>query len=329
MKAVVLRRYGSVDHLQPEEVETPGPEDDEVLIRVHATSINDWDASLVTGSPIYVRMLHGWLKPNVGIPGCDVAGVVEAVGGAVTRFRPGDAVYGDLHRCGFGTWAEYVCGKETDLEPIPSGLSFEQAAAIPHSATLAWQALYDLGDLGSAETLLVNGAGGGVGPIALQLARLHSVEVTGVDHAGKLEGLRAAGFDHVIDYRSEDFTRSGRTWDLILDVKTTRSPAAYARALNPGGRYATVGGTPAGILRFMLSSKRVARREGKPMAMLGLEPNRGLAEMAELFESSRVLPIVDGPWPMGEVAKAMRRFADGKQLGRIVLNLGSQALQGP
>ena len=223
VKAIVLTKYGSVDALELRDVDPPTPQEHEVLVRVHATSINDWDAGVVLGSPVYVRLIHGWLKPNVRIPGCDVAGVVESVGAGVTRFQPGDAVYGDLHACGFGTYAELVCADEQALEPKPTNLSFAQAAAIPHGATLAWQALYDYAGLQAGERLLINGAGGGVGPIAVQLAKLDDCEVTGVDGEAKLPMLRSAGFDHVIDYRRQDFTHSGERYDLILDVRTDRS----------------------------------------------------------------------------------------------------------
>lgn len=320
MKAIVLTRYGSLDALEFRDVDRPHPEEEEVLIRVHATSVNDWDASLALGSPAYIRLIHGWLKPNVAIPGCDVAGVVESVGAGVARFRPGDAVYGDLHGCGFGTYAEFVCAHASALEAKPPNLSFEQAAAVPHAATLAWQALYDYGRLQSGEKLLINGAGGGVGPIALQLAKLHDCEVTGVDSGEKLPMLESAGFDHVFDYRRLDFTRTGNRYDLILDVKTDRSPIAYARALEANGRYVTVGGSPTRLLQHLVLGRWTGGRKGKSMRIVALKANRGLAEMAELLNSSKILPIVDGPYPLADARKAIRRFADGAQQGRIVLD---------
>lgn len=319
MKAIVLSKYGSFDSLELRELDVPKPKADEVLIRIHATSINDWDVALVAGRPIYVRLIHGWLKPNVAIPGCDVAGIVESVGKSVTRFRPGDPVYGDLHGCGFGTYAEFACAHENALEPKPLSLTFEQAAVIPHGATLAWQALYDVAKLQPREKLLINGAGGGVGPIALQLAKLHDAEVTGVDSGEKLPLLSALGFDHVLDYKRQDFTRSGEEYDLILDVRTTRFPLAYARALKAGGRYVTVGGTPAALLQIPLLGRWVGRRQGKSLRLVALEANRGLEDMADLLETGKIVPVVDGPYPLAEVPEAMRRFSNGQQRGRIAI----------
>jgi NADPH:quinone reductase-like Zn-dependent oxidoreductase len=319
VRAVILEKYGSFDALEVREVEAPTPKANEVLIRVRATSINDWDVALVAGRPAYIRLIHGWLSPNVQIPGCDVAGVVEAVGEGVTRFKPGDAVYGDLHGCGFGTYAELACADEDALEPKPSSLSFTQAAVIPHGATLAWQALHDCAELRRGEKLLINGAGGGVGPIALQLAKLHDAEVTGVDSAAKLPMLRSLGFDHVLDYERQDFTLAGVEYDLVLDVRTTRSPWAYARALRPGGRYVTVGGTPLRLLQIPLLGRWVERRTGKSIKLLALKANRGLNEMAELFEAGKITPIVDGPYTLAEVPQAMQRFANGQQQGRIAV----------
>jgi NADPH:quinone reductase-like Zn-dependent oxidoreductase len=322
MKAIVLSKYGSFDSLELRELDVPKPRADEVLIRIHATSINDWDVALVAGRPVYVRLIHGWRRPNVAIPGCDVAGVVESVGKSVTRFRSGDPVYGDIHGTGFGAYAEFACTRENALEPMPSSLSFEQAAVIPHGATLAWQALFDVAKLQPRERLLINGAGGGVGPIALQLAKLHDAEVTGVDSGEKLPMLSALGFDHVLDYTQQDFTRSGEEYDLVLDVRTTRSPFAYARALRAGGRYVTVGGTPAALLQMALLGRWAGRRQGKSMKLLGLKANRGLKEMAELLETERIVPVVDRTYPLAEVPEAMRRFASGQQRGRIAITCG-------
>ena len=321
MKAIINSRYGSPDLLELKEVDKPVPDDDEVLIMVYASSVNDWDAGLVKGTPLALRPFFGWLKPRVQIIGCDVAGVVESVGKNVKRFQPGDAVYGDIHACGFGAYAEYVCVDENALEPKPSTLSFEEAAAIPHAATLAWQGLYDKGQLQSGQELLINGAGGGVGPIALQLAKLHGLEVTGVDSGEKLTLLRSMGFDHVIDYRQEDFTRSGNTYDLILDVKTNRSPFDYARALKPNGCYVTVGGSMVRLLQTLLFGGWISRTKQKDMRILALQANRGLAEMAELFETGKIVPIVEGPYSLSEVPEAIRLFSKAEQKGRIVITI--------
>ena len=321
MKAIINSRYGSPDLLELQDVDKPVPAGDEVLIRVHASSVNDWDLGLIEGKPLVLRPVFGWFKPKVKILGCDVAGVVESVGKNAKRFKPGDAVYGDIHACGFGAFAEYVCANEDALEEKPPKLSFEQAAAIPHAATLAWQGLYDKGQLRSGQTLLINGAGGGVGPIALQLAKLHSVEVTGVDSGEKVPMLREMGFDHVIDYTKQDFTRSGNTYDLIFDVKTSRSPFDYARALKPGGCYVTIGGSVVRLLQVQLLGRWIARTKNRSIRLLTLQANRGLAEMAELFETGKIVPIVEGPYPLSEVPEAIRLFSKAGQKGRIVITM--------
>lgn len=321
MKAIINSRYGSPDLLELQDVDKPLPAADEVLIKVYASSVNDWDLGLVEGRPLVLRPVFGWFKPRVKILGCDVAGVVESVGENAKRFKPGDAVYGDIHACGFGAYAEYTCANENALEAKPRNLSFEQAAAIPHAATLAWQGLYDGGGLRSGQTLLINGAGGGVGPIALQLARQHDVEVTGVDSGEKVPMLREMGFDHVVDYTKQDFTRSGITYDLVFDVKTTRSPFDYARALEPGGRYVTIGGSPARLLQVLLLGGWIGRTKNKSIRLWTLQANRGLAEMAELFETGKIVPIVEGPYPLSEVPEAIRLFSKAGQKGRIVITM--------
>jgi NADPH:quinone reductase-like Zn-dependent oxidoreductase len=228
MKAVV--------GLELREVEKPSPGDDEVLIEVRAVSINDWDWELLRGNSFFNR----FFKPRGNIVGSDVAGRIEAAGKNVTLFKPGDEVYGDLSGR-WGGFAEYVCARETELAPKPPGMTFVQAAAIPQAAMLAHQGLRDLRP---GQTLLINGAGGGVGTFAVQLAKvLPGVEVTGVDSAAKLDMMRAIGFDRVVDYTKDDVTTRGELYDLILDVKTSRSVRDFLRILRPGGTYATVGGS--------------------------------------------------------------------------------------
>ena len=204
-----MERYGTADVLELRDVARPAPGADEVLVRVQAASVNDWDLGLLQG-PLITRITSGLFTPKVKIIGGDIAGCVEAVGGDVKAFRPGDEVYGDLCMNGFGAFAEYVCAPEACLVLKPSGMSFEQAAAIPQAGMLAVQGLIDVGRIQSGQQLLLNGAGGGVGTFALQMAKLNDVEVTVVDKPGKLDMLRALGADHVIDYLEEDFTTSGQ-----------------------------------------------------------------------------------------------------------------------
>ena len=266
MKAIVLTQYGPSDVLQLKDVDKPIPQDDQVLIKVHATSVNDWDWCLMRGAPFYIRLLCGLLKPKIQIPGVEVAGRVEAVGQNVTKFKPGDAVYGDISECGFGGFAEYVCAAENALALKPDGMTFVEAAAIPHAAMLAVQGLQDEGRIQPGQTVLINGAGGGVGTLAVQIAKsMGVVELTGVDSSDKLAMMRSIGFVQTIDYTQEDFTQNKQCYDLILDTKTNRSIFKYLRVLSPQGAYVTVGGaTPrlfqalflAPIIR-LFSNKRV------------------------------------------------------------------------
>lgn len=321
MKAVLLPRYGTEEVLQFGEVPTPQPEPHEVLVRVHAASLNDWDWAVVQGKPFAARLLHGLLRPRVRIPGCDMAGRVEAVGSQVTTLQPGDEVYGDLCESGFGTFAEYVCAPAREVGRKPAGMSFEQAAAIPQAGMLAVQGMVDVGGLRAGQSILLNGAGGGVGTFALQLAKLHDVDVTVVDKAGKLDMLRALGADHVVDYTREDFTRSGRRYDLILDVKTDRPLRAYAGALNPGGVYATVGGDTGRLLRVAWLGSRLGGGQGRRLRLVALKPNKDLAYVNELFEAGRLKPVLDRSYRLDEVREAFRHLATGDHRGKIVLSM--------
>jgi NADPH:quinone reductase-like Zn-dependent oxidoreductase len=322
MKAAVYTQYGSPDVLQVQEVAKPVPTDDEVSIKVHATSINDWDWGLVTGTPFYMRILSGLRKPKYNIPGVDVAGTVEAVGRNVQQFQPGDEVYGDLSACGFGSLAEYVCAPENALTRKPVGMSFVDAAAIPHAAALALQGLRDVGQLQPGQKLLINGAGGGVGTLGVQIAKAMGVEeITGVDSADKLEMMRALGYTHTIDYRQADFTKNGQTYDLILDAKTNRSPFAYARALAPNGMYVTVGGATSRLIQALLLGPLVDRLHKKSIRIVALKPNKDLAYINELFEAGKLKVAIDGPYPLSEVAQALRHFGEGRHKGKVIIAL--------
>ena len=322
MKAIVFTRYGSPDVLELREVEKPAPADGEVLVRVHAAALNDWDYGALLGTDFVNRILFGLLRPRPKkqILGSDVAGRVEAVGRNVTRFQPGDEVFGDLS----GTWggfAEYVCAREKALERKLPGMTFEQAAAIPQAFLLALQALRDKARIRPGQTLLVNGAGGGVGTFAIQIARAHGLEVTGVDSAEKLDLMRSLGADHVIDYRQEDFTASGRRYDRILDVKTSRSVLDCARALKPDGVYVTVGGSMPRLFQALLLLPWLRLTTRKSVRVLALKPNKGLTDINELFESGKVVPVIDGPYTLSEVPAAFRHFGEGRHKGKVVITL--------
>jgi NADPH:quinone reductase-like Zn-dependent oxidoreductase len=322
MKAVVMeRRYGGPEALKMRDVPTPTPKANEVLVRVHAASINDWDWGLLRDSSLVDRIVGGLVTPNVNILGCDFAGRVEAVGEDVEAFQLGDEVYGDLCTNGFGAFAEYVCVPATSAARKPAGMTFEQAAAIPQAGMLAVQGLIDVGRIHSGQRLLLNGAGGGVGTFALQIARLYDVEVTVVDKPGKLEMLRALGADRVIDFLEEDFTEGDDRYDLVLDVKTNRSPFAYARALNRGGTYVTVGGGVPRLLQALVLGPVISRLYGKHVRLVMLKPNKDLAYLNELFEAGKLLPVIEGPYELSELSEAFRLFGTGDHKGKIVVKV--------
>ena len=321
MKAIILKHYGTPDALELQDVATPTPKAGEVLVRVHAASVNDWDWSLLHGVPLVYRAFTGLFKPKVKILGGDIAGRVEVVGHDVKAFAPGDAVYGDLCMSGFGAFAEYVCAPEASFAPKPVDMTFAQAAAIPQAGMLAVQGLIDVGRIQHGQKLLLNGAGGGVGTIALQIAKLYNAEVTAVDKPGKLEMLEILGADHVIDYLHSDFTKGGERYDLILDVKTNRSPFAYARALKPGGTYVTVGGNPARLLEAFVMGPLMSRLQGKHVRIAALKPNKDLAYINELFNSGKLVPVIDSSYELAKVPEAFRRFATGDYQGKIIVTV--------
>ena len=319
MKAIVYTEYGGPEVLRMADVARPIPKDEEVLVRVHAASLNDWDWGLLQGDFIN-RLMYGWKKPRKQILGSDVAGRVEAVGKYVTRFRVGEAVYGDLSGR-WGGFAEYVCVPEKSLELKPAGMSFLEAAAIPQAGMLAVQGLIDRGGISRRQNILINGAGGGVGTFALQIAKQFETEVTGVDSTGKLDMLRSLGFDHVVDYTFEDFTRLDRRYDLILDVKTNRSMFDYARVLRPGGVYVTVGGSSRHLLQALALAPLITMTRKKHIRIVMLKPNKDLGYLNDLFEGGKLKPVIDGPYRMEEIAEAFRIFGAGEHKGKIVIRI--------
>jgi NADPH:quinone reductase-like Zn-dependent oxidoreductase len=319
LRAIVYTKYGGPEVLQIKEIETPYPKDDEVLIKNYAVSINDWDFGLLQGDFIN-RILNGLLKPKKKILGSDIAGRIEAVGKNVTHFKTGDNVYGDLSGQ-WGGFAEYSCAREKALALKPAEMSFEEAAAIPQAAMLAVQGLIDKGKIQPGQKLLINGAGGGVGTFAVQIAKLYGVEVTGVDHKSKLDMLRSIGFDHVIDYTREDFTKNGRCYDLILDVKTNRSMFDYIRALCPTGIYVTVGGSMGRLLQALLLGPLISMISKKHIRIVTLKPNKDLVYMNGLFEAGKVKPVIDGPYKLDDFPEAFRIFGKGEHKGKVVITM--------
>lgn len=321
MKAVVMRKYGAPDLLRLEEVETPTPQENQVLVRIHATAINDYDWSLVRGKPHIYRLMFGITKPKMAIPGMELSGVVAAVGANAGKFAVGDEVYGDISDYGFGTFAEYICIAENALIHKPESMSFAEAAATPHAAMLAWQGLVDLGQIQPGQKILINGAGGGMGTFAVQIAKEYDATVTGVDSGDKLEMMRSIGFDEVIDYRQTDFTATGQRYELILDARTNRPTSHYLRALMPGGRYVTVGGALPRLLQTALLQPWTSRFSHARANVLALKPNKGLEAINELYAAGKIAPVIDGPYPLQDVPWAIQRFGEGKHLGKIVISV--------
>ena len=322
MKALIIRKYGSPDFLEIQDIEKPSPVRDQVQIKVNAVSVNDWDWGLLHGSPFVPnRFMAGLFKPRI-IIGSDIAGVVEAVGRDVSSYKPGDEVYGDLSGCGFGGFAEYVCAPQSAVRSKSPDMTFVQAAAIPQAGMLALQGVMADGQPEPGKSVLINGAGGGVGSIAIQLLKLKNLDVTGVDSAAKLDAMRLWGFDHVIDYRTEDFTRNGWQYDLIIDVKTDRSPADYERALNPDGVYATVGGETSALLKIALSGIRISRARDKKLRVIGLQANRDLAYFNQLFEAGQFKPVIDSEFAFtdNDVRDAFHHFGAAAHKGKIVVS---------
>jgi NADPH:quinone reductase-like Zn-dependent oxidoreductase len=325
MKAIVFTQYGSPDGLKLKEVPRPSPKDDELLIRIHASSINSWDWEFLNGTPFVNRLMFGLLRPKAGkqILGADIAGTVEAVGRHVTRFQPGDEVFGDLWS-NWGGFAEYACANETALEPKPANSTFVEAAAVPQAGVLALQGFRKAGQILPGQKVLINGAGGGVGTFAMQLAKFYGAEVTGVDASHKINVVRSLGADHVIDYTREDFTKSGERYDLIIDCQNFRSMIDNRRALRPGGTYAMVGGSVPRVYQlWFLNLIASLYREDRKLSLVAEGPNRGLADLKELIEAEKLVPVIDRAYPLSEVPDALRYFGEGAHKGKIVISMES------
>jgi len=319
MRAVVYSAYGGVEQLHLSEVAQPSPGPGEVLLRVKAASLNSWDWDLLRGQPFLAR-LGGLLKPKHPILGADVAGIVEAVGKGVGRLAVGDRVFGDLSGANWGGFAEFVCAPEAALAKIPEAVSFEAAAATPQAGLLAWQGLKWNGEVRSGDKVLINGAGGGAGTFATQLAKRAGAVVTGVDCAEKTALMRQLGADRVIDYRAEDFAAGSERYDLILDMVARRPLAQYRRVLTPTGRLAVVGGTTPTILTVASIGAMTSKPDGQQLGLVLHRPDIGqLAELGALIASGEIVPAIDRVYPLAETAAAFRRLGDGQALGKLVV----------
>lgn len=315
MKAITYTQYGSPDVLELKEIDKPTPHDNEILIKVYAAAVNQGDRHILGG--IGRMMGDGLFQPKNPRLGADVAGIVEAVGRKVTRFQPGDAVFGDLSAAGRGAFAEVVLVSENaPLAHKPAGISFEEAAAVPLTAVTALQGLRDYGHIQVGQRVLINGASGGVGTFAVQIAKAFGAEVTAVASTDKLEMVRALGADHLIDYTQEDFTANGQKYNLIFDTVGNRSVAAYRGALTEQGTFVTTTFMPA----VMIQGKWLALTGRQKLHNMMAKPNAADLEfLAELLQDGRLKPIIDRCYPLEETAEALRYLANGRPRGKVLI----------
>src|SRR3989454_5077573 len=329
MKAIAYKAYGSADILEVKDVPKPDVDADRVLIRVRAACANPYDWHFMRGLPLIARTSMGLRKPKYSLLGSDVAGEVEAVGDAVTRFRPGDDVFGFV---GSGGFAEFVSAPEKLLALKPDNLSFEQAATVPLAAVTALQGLRDAGELQSGQKVLIVGASGGVGTFAVQIAKWYGADVTGVCSTTNLEMVRSIGADRVIDYTREDFTRNGQQYDLIFELAGTTSPAAYRRALTPKGRLVLSSGDSPhrliGPFDRIVKALVMSPFVGQALRPFLMKPKgEDLDSLRELIEAGCIAPVVDRTYPLGETADAIRHLETGRARGKLVISLDGRPLR--
>lgn len=324
MRAIVRHEYGSPDVLALKEIEKPRVGDDDVLVKVRAASVNASDVELLTAHPLYIRLAgFGFRKPNVLILGSDIAGRVEVVGSNVTQFQSGDAVLADTFHHGLAGFAEYVSiPADAPLVHKPESLTFEEAAAIPQASVIALQGIRDEGRVQAGHQVLINGAGGGAGTFAVQLAKSSGGEVTAVDRGSKLDMLRSIGADHVVDYTREDFTDSGRLYDLILDLAAHRSISDHKRVLSPNGVYAMVGGSMVSLLQALVFGPWISKSGGKKMGLLTVKPNKkDLASVTQLAAEGKLEAVIDSRYPLSEAAEALRYLGSEEARGKLVITM--------
>jgi NADPH:quinone reductase-like Zn-dependent oxidoreductase len=320
MKAIVCTKYGPPDVLQLQEVEKPTPKDDEALIKVQAASVNALDWHSLTADIFLVRLMGmGLFKPKNPVLGADIAGQVEAVGKNVSQFRPGDAVFGDI---GHGSFAEYAVAPEHFLTLKPANLSFETAAAVPVAALTALQGLRDCGKIQAGQKVLINGASGGVGTFAVQIAKVFGAEVTAVCSPRNVEQARKLGADHVIDYTKENFTQSGRQYDLIFAANGYHPLSAYRRALTPRGIYVMAGGKPAQIFQSMLLGGWMSEKDGRKLGGVSAHIDlKDLLTLKERLEAGKIVPVIDKRYTLRETPEALRYLGAGHARGKIVITV--------
>jgi NADPH:quinone reductase-like Zn-dependent oxidoreductase len=322
VKAIVITKYGSLDGLKLEEVPKPTPSDDQVLVKVYASSVNFANPAHVRGEPFISRLWSGLLAPRNKIPGGDLAGRVEAVGRNITQFQPGDEVYGDLADCGFGAFAEYVSVPERSIALKPANMTFEEAAAVPQAGIVALQGLRDQGQIQPGQKVLIAGASGGNGTFAVQIAKAFGAEVTGVCSTRNVDMVRSLGADHIIDYTKEDFVTSGQHYDLILSLAGYRSVFDYKRALSPQGTYVSGGGAMAQVYQGMLLGPLISKTTSKTLTFLyAKQDQQDLVFLKELIEAGKVKSVIDRRYPLSEAAEALRYYGEGRSQGKVVITV--------
>src|SRR5665648_378027 len=323
MKAMIYKKYGQENELKLIETDSPTPKDHEVLIKVHAVSLNRVDVILLTGKPFFIRLAGcGLLKPKHSVLGADVSGVVEIVGKNVIQFKPGDEVFGDLSACGIGGLAEYVCADEKALALKPANISFEEAAAAPMAAVTALQALKRIRAIQPGEKVLINGASGGVGTFAVQIAKAFGAEVTAVCSTRNLEMVHSLGADHIIDYKKEDFTKSGQQYDLILAVNGYHPISDYLGVLKPEGTYVVAGGSMVQLFQAASRKKKNSNTGGQKIVVSSLvQSQKDLNFIKELIESGKIKPVIDGCYPLSKTPEAFRYFENEHPRGKVVITM--------
>jgi NADPH:quinone reductase-like Zn-dependent oxidoreductase len=322
MKAIVYTKYGSPEVLRFAEVQKPVPKEDEVLIKIHAAAITAGDVIVLKGEPFVTRFATGLREPKNTIPGKEMAGRIEAVGRNVTQFQSGDEVFGDLSVASWGAFAEYVSVPESAIALKPANLTFEQAAAVPESAVVALQGLRDKGKIQPGQKVLINGASGGVGSFAVQIAKAFGAEVTAVCSTKNVAMARSMGADHVIDYTKEDFTQNGQQYDLILAVNGYHPISDYRRALSPEGIYVATGGTMTQSLQATMIGPFISMTGSKKMGGMLVKPNqKDLVFIKDLIEAGKVTPVIDRCYPLSEVAEAFRYIGAGHAQGKVVITV--------
>ncbi len=321
MKAIVYTKYGPPEVLELKELEKPSPNENEVLVKVHSASVNPLDFHFMRGTPFFIRLMTGLRKPNIPRLGVDLSGTVEAVGRNVTQFKAGDEVWGNCK----GSFSEFVCTREDKLALKPSNISFEQAAAVPVAAITALQGLRDHGRIRSGQRVLIDGASGGVGTFAVQIAKSFGAEVTAVCSTGNLNTMKSIGADHVIDYTKKNFTENGERYDLIFAANAFHSIFDYKRSLNSIGIYVMIGGGGAQMIQTTLLGPWLSMTGKKKMGgMLAKIIKRDLVFLNDLLETGKVVPVIDKRYPLSETSEAIRYLEEGHARGKVIITIETQ-----